>query len=92
MKKWRLPNELHYWWSVFVIVCVLTTCVGCLNRGKVVYVPDGQPVRLREIVRDVKVWVPGTENPSESELEGWIPSTMDLPEGWYVLPDDDSNN
>ena len=43
------------------------------------YVPDGQPVRLREAVEGVRVWVyvPSTNS--------WEPSVMTIPEGWYAL-------
>ena len=39
----------------------------------------GEPVRLRETVRDAKVWVPGQDGRP-------VKGTMDLPEGWYCLP------
>ncbi len=52
---------------------------GCATRT--VYVPHGTPVRLRETLRDAKVWV---LDESGSAVEG----RMDLPEGWYALPMD----
>jgi hypothetical protein len=56
-------------------IMLLTGCV------RTVYVPDGTPVRLRETVRDVKVWV--------KEADGHVvEGRMDLPEGWYALPID----
>ena len=51
---------------------------GCGTR--VVLVPPGEPVRLRETLRAVKVWA---ADKTGREVEG----TVDLPEGWYVLPD-----
>ena len=45
------------------------------------YIPHGTPVRLRETVEDVKVWVKDADG-------GPVAGKMDLPEGWYVLPDD----
>jgi len=60
--------------EVFVIVCLS----GCATR--VVLVPPGEPVRLRETVRNAKVWVADKDGKE-------IPGVVDLPEGWYVLPD-----
>ena len=52
---------------------------GCGTR--VVYVRDGQPVRLAAPV-NVKVWVPGKNGvPVKSDNE------VGIPEGWYALPD-----
>ena len=51
---------------------------GCVRT---VYVPHGTPVRLRETVPHVKVWV--------KEADGQVvEGRMDLPEGWYALPVD----
>jgi len=50
---------------------------GCGVRT--IYVPHGTPVRLRETVEDVKVWVKDADGEP-------VPGRMDLPEGWYVLP------
>lgn len=49
---------------------------GCVRT---IYVPHGTPVRLRETVKDVKVWV------KDSYGEP-IPGRMDLHEGWYCCP------
>ena len=43
-----------------------------------VYIPHGEPVRLRETVR-AKVWVMGPDGTP-------LPGAMDIPEGWYALP------
>ena len=60
----------------FLLPFVLLT--GCVRT---VYVPHGTPVCLRETVRDAKVWVKDADG---QVVEG----RMDLPEGWYTLPDD----
>lgn len=61
-------------WVFLVSVVVLMS--GC---NRTLYVPDGTPVRLRETVRGVDVWVlDDTGKP--------VPSKMDLPEGWFVMP------
>jgi len=54
-----------------------TILAGCATRT--IYVPDGEPVRLRETIRDAKVWVMDSDGQS-------VPGVMDLPEGWYCLP------
>jgi len=55
----------------------MLTASGCGVRT--VYVPHGMPVRLRETVKDVKVWVKDTDGKP-------VPGRMDLPQGWYCLP------
>lgn len=54
-------------------ILLLTGCV------RTVYVPYGTPVRLRETVSDVKIWV---KDSSGQPVAG----KMTLPEGWYALP------
>jgi len=57
-------------------ILLLTGCV------RTIYVPHGTPVRLRETVDDVKVWVKDADGKP-------VAGMMDLPEGWYALPLDD---
>ena len=61
----------------FLIPILLLT--GCVRT---IYVPHGTPVRLRETVKDVKVWV------KDSGGEP-VAGRMDLAEGWYALPLED---
>jgi len=61
--------------AVIVMLCLL---VGCQSRT--VYVPDGQPVRLRQTVKAAPVWVLDAQGQPTA-------GTMDLPEGWFCLPD-----
>ena len=61
----------HGW--IIQVICI----TGCWART--IYVPAGEPVRLRETVRDVKVWV-------LDENGKPVAGVMDLPEGWYCLP------
>ena len=49
---------------------------GCVRT---IYVPHGTPVRLRETVKDVKVWVKDADGEP-------VAGRMDLAEGWYALP------
>jgi len=63
-----------HWLIAFALLIVLS---GCGTR--VVYVQHGTPVRLRETVEDVKVWVKDADGKV-------VAGEMDLPEGWYCLP------
>jgi len=60
-----------------LILCM--TLTGCFTRT--IYVPHGEPVRLRATIENAKVWVMDANGKT---VEG----TMDLPEGWYSLPMD----
>jgi len=78
----RLGRRIENTWGalrVFLAAAVLAcTFSGCAART--IYVPDGAPVRLRETVRNVKIWVlDGNGDP--------VAGKMDLPEGWYALSD-----
>ena len=64
-----------HWLIVAVVLPILLT--GCSVRT--VYVPHGTPVRLRETVEDVKVWVKDADGKP-------VAGKMDLPEGWYAVP------
>ena len=57
-------------------ILLLTGCV------RTIYVPHGTPVRLRETVEDVRVWVKDADGKP-------VAGRMDLYEGWYALPLDD---
>jgi len=57
-------------------ILLLTGCV------RTIYVPHGTPVRLRETVEDVRVWVKDADGKP-------VAGKMDVPEGWYALPLDD---
>lgn len=61
---------------LFVIGILLTT--SCSTRT--IYIPYGEPVRLGETLKNVKVW---TVDKNGNPIEGRI----DIPEGWFCLPD-----
>ena len=61
----------------FLLPILLVT--GCVRT---IYVPHGTPVRLRETVKDVKVWVKDAGGEP-------VAGRMDLPEGWYAVELDD---
>ena len=63
-----------------LFIVVILSIVACTN--KVVYVPHGDAVRLRETVKQVKVWV----KTKDGEI---LPGKVDLPNGWYCLPLED---
>ena len=69
------------WKRVFAVLLCAAACAGasgCFSRT--VYVPDGEPVRLRQRVARCRVW-------ARNSTGGWTAGRMDLPEGWYALPD-----
>ena len=57
-------------------ILLLASGAGCTRT---IYVPHGTPVRLRETVKDVKVWVKDADGEP-------VAVRMDLYEGWYALP------
>ncbi|HOQ60954.1 MAG TPA: hypothetical protein PKZ08_10060 [Vicinamibacterales bacterium] len=73
--KERLRDRIRKTWMPCIALLALLSA-GCVRT---VYVPHGEPVRLRETVKDVKVWVMGQDGKP-------IAGVMDLPEGWYALP------
>jgi len=74
----RLRSRVREVWKVGAVVALCFLLTGCFTRT--IYVPDGTPVRLREPLEDVKVWVLDSEGKP-------VASKMDLWEGWYCLPD-----
>lgn len=78
----RLRDRVRRTWSgkappVIAFLIVLLAMPGC--GARTIYVPSGEPVRLREPVRSAKVWV-------LDESGKAVAGVMDLPEGWYCLP------
>ena len=73
----RLVERIRGHWGAALLLVGILALSGC---NRTIYVPSGEPVRLRETVRSVKVWV--------LDMDGKpIPSVMDLPEGGYYLAD-----
>lgn len=64
--------------QTFLLLIASLGCTPWFTRT--VYVPHGTAVRLRETLYDVKIW-------ARDETGTPVPGTMDLPEGWYALPD-----
>lgn len=77
----QLRSEVRRKWAgktlpvlAFLVVLLLPGC-----GARTIYVPSGEPVRLRETVRSAKVWV-------LDEKGQPVAGVMDLPEGWFCLP------
>ncbi|MFH1022132.1 MAG: hypothetical protein V1809_01945 [Planctomycetota bacterium] len=77
----RYAKDFSTRWKMALVaeIFVVVSLSGCAVRA--VMVPVGEPVRLRETVRNAKVWVADKDGKE-------IPSVVDLPEGWYCLPDE----
>ena len=66
------------WGKALALVLILALLPGCGTRT--IYVADGEPVRLRETIRKAKVWVLDADGKP-------VAGRMDLPAGWFCLPD-----
>ena len=71
----KLRKKVREFWLIAVFLVFLPATASCYRT---VYVPAGAPVRLRETLKNVKVWV----KDANGEV---IAGKMDLPEGWYAL-------
>lgn len=70
--------------NMLLVIVFVSIFSGCVTR--VVYIEPGSSVRLRQPVKNCKVWV---------NVEGeWEEAIMTVPEGWYAtyLTDDEINN
>ena len=81
--KGRLDERIKATWgkaggTAGALLCLCLLCGGCWIRT--VYVPHGEPVRLREKIRDAAVWALDADGKP-------VAGKMTLPEGWYALPD-----
>ncbi|MBN1554458.1 MAG: hypothetical protein JXA11_06915, partial [Phycisphaerae bacterium] len=65
--------------ALVVLLALLVLPVGCM-RTRTVYIPPGEPVRLRETVKNVKIWTVDKNGKP-------VPGKVNLAEGWYCLPD-----
>lgn len=64
--------------SIITIFVASAICSGCTMFTRTIYVPEGQTVRLRQDVKNVKVWV---KEKSGNTAEG----RLTLKEGWFVV-------
>ena len=73
-RHWKTPLKRALYATLFASVYLS----GCGTRT--VYVPSSEPVRLRSPLKKVKVWVADKDGKE-------IPGEVDIPEGYYCLPD-----
>jgi hypothetical protein len=66
------------WKMALVVTLFASVCLSGCTRT--ILVPPGEPVRLREPIPQAKVWVADKDGNE-------VPGEVDLPEGWYALPD-----
>lgn len=66
------------WGKHLLMIIMLGSLSGCLFT-ETIYIPYGTPVRLRETVKDIKVWIIDKDGNK-------VASKMDLPNGWFCLP------
>ena len=59
---------------LFIITLMLSSC-SILQGVRTVYIKDAKSVRLRQDVKNAKIWTPTDE--------GVVESRMTIPEGWY---------
>ncbi|HOX08391.1 MAG TPA: hypothetical protein PK280_18495 [Planctomycetota bacterium] len=63
--------------SLAIVALLFIACLGC--GARVIVVPEGEPVRLREPVK-AKVWVADKDGRE-------VPAVVVLPAGWWALAD-----
>lgn len=82
---WKIRKDLVL---IFLGACIAILIAfgvsGCFS-SRTVYIKNGDPVRLRQTIEKVKVWVIDEDGEA-------IPGEMDLPEGWFALPLDAEGN
>jgi hypothetical protein len=85
IKKKLNQRIIKSWGKVALplLMCVFLT--GCVST-KTVYISDGEPVRIRETIKNAKVWTLDADGKP-------VAGRMDIPAGWYALPftDEESN-
>jgi hypothetical protein len=60
----------------YAIICIMFWVLAGCSWNSTIYVPEGDAVKLRETVKDVKVWVKVMD-------QSVLPGKMDLLDGWY---------
>ena len=74
----RLRRKVRKTWRLGILILLVVLLLpGCGTRT--IYVPHGTPVRLRETIRDARVWVLDANGKP-------VAGRIDLPEGWFCLP------
>jgi len=73
VKPSRIPSKT----AMLLLICALGSLSGCGTR--VILVPPGDPVQIRTPVK-ADVWV-------FDKNSARVPSTAEIPAGWWALPD-----
>ena len=78
----RLGDRILTKWRTGVMAGLLlvTAVVGSGCGTRAVFIPDGEPVRLREPLMKVPVWVMGADGIP-------VKSVINVPEGWFIVAD-----
>ncbi|MFI4912428.1 MAG: hypothetical protein ACIAQZ_12245 [Sedimentisphaeraceae bacterium JB056] len=72
------------WGKVALPLLVCVFLAGCVST-KTVYITSGEPVRIRETIKNAKVWTLDADgNP--------VAGKIDIPAGWYALPFTEEDN
>ncbi len=81
--KNRLKNRINKaGWNktrMLVVLGIILILPGCFGN-RTVYIPSGEPVRLRETIKNAKIWTLDKDGKP-------VAGRMTLPEGWYCLED-----
>ena len=83
LKKQLRKQIMGKWYVALALVLVLCAS-GCKLFTRTIYVPHGEPVKLAQNLSGVAVWV--------MTPQGQVLTQMDIPEGWYCLPLDNSDD
>jgi hypothetical protein len=75
----RIRAKVRLWLALLGVWALFPGC-STPPFSRTIYVPSGKSVRLRETVKSAKVWVLDASGKP-------VPGVMDLPEGWFALPD-----
>ena len=84
--KKRLNDRIDKSWGKVVVPLVLACILlgGCTS-SKIIYVPDGEPVKIRETIKNAKIWTLDSQGKP-------VAGKMDIPAGWFALPDKREDN
>lgn len=79
-KRKKILNGFIAFVFLFWLLAMLMLASGCTRT---IYIPYGEPVRLRETVKDAKVWVLDEDGEP-------VKGRIDLHEGWFAGPHTDN--
>ena len=82
--KKQLRKQIMGKWYVALALLFVICASGCKLFTRTIYVPHGEPVKLAQPLKGVAVWV--------MTPDGQVLTQMDIPEGWYCLPLDNSDD